>query len=272
MLSRAEADQGPARVRRRVTMTLTEIPVVFAVTAEQAAILEGFAEHEARHGEGWFNVTLLGPTGLVAHEARLKGELDQSFLGGRRWEVSTTFEVRHRPILSAAALDALIGPVSGPLAWPSQLPLPRRAGYAVKPRPNLLRSDGEVGLAAARLRPGREAEASLAFALDATEAGIFEAFLEHRARHGAAWFSIVLRSPIGLLAHDARFKGDVELEFLGNGRWTANAPVELRDRPMLTSTETTELAALDGEDLASLFADIAALHQIINYDLPGDSA
>ena len=82
----------------------------------------------------------------------------------------------------------------------------------------------------------------------------------------------MLRSPIGLLAHDARFKGDVELEFLGNGRWTANAPVELRDRPMLTSAETTELAALDGEDLASLFADIAALHQIINYDLPGDSA
>lgn len=268
MLSRSDADQGGGRVRRRVTSTLTEIPVAFAVSGPQAAVLEGFVEHEARHGEAWFNVDLLGPAGIVSHEARIKGELDLAFLGGDRWDVSLTLEVRNRPILSAAELTALIGPAATPLAWPTELPLPRRAGYAVKPRPNLLRSDGEVGLASARLRPGREAEASLAFALNETEATIFEAFLEHRARHGAAWFAIVMRSPIGLLAHDARFKGDVELEFLGAGRWTVTAPVELRDRPMLTRAETAELLDVEEAEFASLFVDIAAIHQLVDQGLP----
>ena len=232
MLSRAEADQGAARVRRRVTATLTEVPVVLAVSAAQAATFDTFVEQEARQGEAWFNVSLLGPTGIAAHEARIKGETELAFLGGLRWEVSATFEVRHRPILSAAELDALIGPAPVPLAWPAELPVPRRAGYAIKPRPNVLRSDGEVGLAGTRLRPGREAEVPLAFSMDAAEARIFEAFLEHRARQGAAWFAIDLRTPNGMLPHDARFKGDIELAFLGSGLWSASAPVEVRDRPM----------------------------------------
>lgn len=267
MLSRADADQGPARVRRRVTSTLTEIPVAFAVSAAQAAVLEGFVEHLARHGEAWFNVDLLGPIGIASHEARIKGELDHRFLGSGRWDVSVTLEVRDRPILSAAALDALIGAATSPLAWPSELPKPRRADYGIKPKPNLLRSDGEIGLAASRLRPGRDAESSLVFALDAQEAKIFEAFLEHRARHGAAWFALPLRSPLGLLAHDARFRGDIELEFLGGDRWSVTAPVDLRDRPMLTRAETVELVEVEDEAFEAMFADIAAIHEIVDLGL-----
>lgn len=267
MLSRADADQGAARVRRRVTSTLTEIPVAFAVTAPQAAVLEGFVEHEARHGEAWFNVSLLGPAGLANHEARVKGEFDLKFVGRDRWDVSLTLEVRSRPILSASGLTALIGPAGTPLVWPSQLPKPRRAGYGIKPKPNLLRSDGEAGLASARLRPGREADASLVFAMDAAQAAIFEAFLEHRARHGAAWFAIPMRSPLGLLAHDARFKGDIELEFLGGDRWSVTAPVEVRDRPMLTRAEVAELVDVEAAEFETLFAEIAAVAALVDDDL-----
>lgn len=233
MLSRSEADQGAARVRRRVTATLTEIPIVFAVDETQAASFDSFVEREARHGEVWFNVSLLGPTGIASHEARIKGETELAYRGGVRWEISATFEVRDRPILSAAALDDLIGPPPVPLVWPAELPRPKRAGYTIKPRPDLLRSDGDFGLASARLRPGREAEVALGFALDAAEAAIFEAFLEHRARHGVAWFAIDLRSPHGTLPHTVRFKGDIELEFLGRDRWSVTAPVDMRDRPMV---------------------------------------
>lgn len=267
MLSRSEADQGAARVRRRVTSTLTEIPVVFEVATAQAALLEGVIEHHARLGEAWFNVTLQGPTGLASHEARIKGDLDESFRGGGRWSLSATLEVRDRPILSAAALDGLLGAVSGRLRWPAGLPKPRRAGYAIKPQPNLLRSDGDTGLASTRLRPGRMAGASLSFTMDATQAAIFEAFLEHRARQGAAWFLVPLLSPLGMLDHDARFTGDLSLEPLGSGFWSVTAPVEVRDRPMLTRAEVVELVEFEAGEFETLFAEIAAVRALVDDDL-----
>ena len=147
------------------------------------------------------------------------------------------------------------------ISWPAALPAPARAGYKIQPRPALIRSDMEQGSARQRRRStATMTDVPAAFSLTQWQLLLFESFLEHRAAHGAQWFGIDLVGGVGLVAHEARFKGEVEIVPLGGGVWSVTGTLEIRERPILTAAD---LAILEDEDPDVLGAAIVALHLIM---------
>jgi len=106
-VARTDMDSGPARHRRRWTTTPTEFPVTFKFTRYQLAIFEGWYYNDAAEGANFFNITLLSGLGLVNHEARFKGKYKSlpwnadDAANSEWWRVTTTLEIRNRPVLDA---------------------------------------------------------------------------------------------------------------------------------------------------------------------------
>ena len=115
---RTEMESGPARQRRRFTHTPTRIPVRWRFSSEEMGIFESWLEHKAEAGGAWFTVDLLGGQGMTAHEARIMGTGSSPYKataqrggpgeGGVRWIVTSTLEVRERPVLIEEALDLFL--------------------------------------------------------------------------------------------------------------------------------------------------------------------
>lgn len=106
---RTDMESGPARQRRRWTTSPTNFPVVFKFTRYQLAIFEGWYYNFGAEGAAWFNIPLMSGLGLVTHEARFKGQYksapwNRSDDGNAEWwRVTTTLEIRNRPVLDAGA-------------------------------------------------------------------------------------------------------------------------------------------------------------------------
>ncbi len=109
-VARTDMDSGPARQRRRWTATPTRFPAEFRFNRYQLAIFESWYEHDGAQGANWFNITLLVGIGLVEHEARFLGQYkavpfnSSDKANAEIWRVTTTLEVRERPMLDAGAL------------------------------------------------------------------------------------------------------------------------------------------------------------------------
>ena len=155
------------------------------------------------------------------------------------------------------------------VSWPSDnLPLPSIAGYALKPQPNVDRSDMDSGPARQRRRGTQTpTEIPVQFELTLTELMIFESWYRYVALEGAAWFNITLLGGIGLVSHEARFKSSDPYQAVPhNGEnWMVTSVLEVRDRPMLDG-EMLDVA-LDS-DLTALLAAIASFHTLVHSTLP----
>jgi len=107
---RTDMEVGPARQRRRSTMTTDDMPVVFKMTNWELALFEAWYADKALEGAAWFVIPHLGGVGLVNCEARFKAGQDFVYarLNGERTQVTCTLEVRQRPRLKGADFDLLV--------------------------------------------------------------------------------------------------------------------------------------------------------------------
>jgi hypothetical protein len=110
---RTEMEAGEARQREQFTSTPTAIPARFRFTQFQFGIFESWYQHNAKNGAAYFNMELLGGLGMVTHEARFLGAGKKKYSAvpfrgdksGAKWIVTTTLEIRKRPVLTKEALD-----------------------------------------------------------------------------------------------------------------------------------------------------------------------
>jgi hypothetical protein len=108
---RTDMDDGHARQRVTGTATPTEIPVQWTFKQWEWMLFEAWWRHKVNY-VSYFNITLLGGIGMVAHEARFKapdGFPKAPLRSGNRFIVSAMLEVRERPMLSEADFDLLVG-------------------------------------------------------------------------------------------------------------------------------------------------------------------
>jgi hypothetical protein len=153
------------------------------------------------------------------------------------------------------------------LNWPAAVPLPSIAGYAIKPKPNVDRTEVEIGQARQRRRSTTTTDdIPVRFELNAFQHALFEAWFKERALEGAAWFNVTLLSGLGLQSHEARFKGGEQLTHTPRSgeRWVVDATLEVRNRPMLSDADLTIFLAEDGD---VLFAALRALHTLVWTDI-----
>lgn len=145
------------------------------------------------------------------------------------------------------------------LSWPSAIPLPSIDGYQLKPKPNVARTEMDVGPALQRRRSTQTpTEIPVQFKLTLWEQALMEGFYRDKAMEGAVWFNVTLLGGVGLTNHEARFKGEIAYRPVVNGeRWIATAILEVRDRPQLSGADFDVLV---GENPDVLFAGVEAFH------------
>ncbi len=140
-------------------------------------------------------------------------------------------------------------------SYPSVLPAPRTRDYEIRPGENVARSEVETGAARQRRTSlGAPSSIPVAFLYTHVEYAIFESWYETKADEGATFFSISLRSGLGIVTHEARFKGQPRARLRpGRTHWVVSAELEIRKRPIL-SEQALDLAL--SEDLSGLLAAI----------------
>lgn len=115
--------------------------------------------------------------------------------------------------------------------YPVDLPFPTRDGFEIEPTNRIGRTEMQSGRARSReLFTSVPSFVQLRWIFTTPQAQLFEAWAADVARAG--WFSLKLRTPIGLTEHQARFmetpRGPV---LFGLDRWSYKAKIELRDQP-----------------------------------------
>jgi len=254
---RQAMEMGAARTLRR-RPPLPVVSVTWQLDYWQQMLLDGFYKSRVAAGGTWFGTTLALPAGLVFVSARFKDKLSMKAIGGRNWTATATLELRRRPdSLTDAALTTAIG--SAGTDWPSDyLPKPLESSWELQPMPELLRSDDLPGLPQQRLRSRNGVtNVSPQWEFTAAEAPIFDAFFRLRGKDGAQWFSMPVYGGIGFTNADTRFTGEATWTPRAGGGWHVEAPIEIRERQVLTADE---LAWVEGEDPDELFEVIERLN------------
>lgn len=239
---RASMEFGAARVRRRGTRPLCQLDVAWTLSTWQQMLFEAFYRWSAQEGGAWFDMELAFPIGIRWVTARFTGDLNQQPLGANVWRVTTALEVLQRPVLSDAELTAILDDAGAEPAWPSDrsiLPLPTYEGYLLTDKAVLARTGDDLrGLPAQRRRSlDRVTEISARWVLGADQAATFDAFFKYRAREGARWFTMPVFSGIGLWDAQARFQGETTWQPVGGDIWAVEAPMEARERTILTAAD-----------------------------------
>jgi hypothetical protein len=261
-VQRLAMEIGAARVYRRTKRPLADVSVMWICDHWQQMMLDGFRTSIVEDGGAWFDVELAFPVGLRQVTARFKDKFTPAPAGGRYWRISGTLEVLQRPVMSDDDLTALLDDEGDDPVWPASLPKPLQSSWTLEPKPVVARSDDLPGLPQQRRRSRNSVtEAPQArWELTAEQAAIFDAFFVHRGMSGARWFDFPMFSGIGTVETKVRFMGDVDWTPRARG-WSVVAPIEIRERQVVTPEE---YAWLVGEDPDALFAAVAALHGVIH--------
>ena len=119
------------------------------------------------------------------------------------------------------------------IEYPVELPFPTREGFALESTNQIVRTEMQSGRARQRVRfTSVPSFVSLRWIFTTPQAQLFDAWASDVARAG--WFTLKLRSPIGLTEHQARFIESPQGPALfGLDRWSYTARVELRDKPKI---------------------------------------
>ena len=121
------------------------------------------------------------------------------------------------------------------IEYPKFLPLPQREGYGIQSVSPIARSDLQSGRARQRRRfTSVPTVATVTWLLNDTEAQLFEGWFEHILLSGSFWFQCLLKTPLGLDDHRARFIDIYDgPNLVGVSHWRFTANVELFKRPIL---------------------------------------
>lgn len=157
--------------------------------------------------------------------------------------------------------------------WPAdRLSLPSIDGYGIEPQEGVARTDMDSGPARQRRRwTTTPTNFPVTFKFTRTELAVFEGWYYNVAQEGAAWFNITLLSGLGLITHEARFKGPYKSSPWNAGAtanaewWRVTATLEIRDRPILDAGAT---AIVLDSDLDALYATIDAFTHLVEHEFP----
>lgn len=153
-----------------------------------------------------------------------------------------------------------------------RLSSPTIGGYGIEPQEGVARTDMDVGTARQRRRwTTTPTIFPVQFKFTRYQLAIFEGWYYNDAQEGAAWFNITLLSGLGLVTHEARFKGpyrsnpwngsdDANAEW-----WRVTAQLEIRDRPVLDAGAT---AIVLDSDILALYATIDAFTHLVEQEFP----
>lgn len=150
--------------------------------------------------------------------------------------------------------------------YPEMLPLPTFDGYAIEPGDGVSRTEMEAGSPRQRLRfTSMPSGIPVRWVFTPWEFALFEAWFKYRAKQGSVWFGIPLLGGIGMIEHEARFKGGTGKPYRvtpqrGN-RFIVVSQLEVRERFVLTE-EVMELALQ--EDMNGLISSINSANGFIN--------
>lgn len=116
---------------------------------------------------------------------------------------------------------------------PKELPLPLISGYGFESTNNILRTEMESGRARQRISFTKVPTTNnLKWYFNAMEAQLFEAWAIQVAK--AQWFTMKLKTPLGLLDYEVRFtESPIGPVLVGVNGWQYSARVELKERPAL---------------------------------------
>lgn len=264
---RVPVEIGAARVYRRAK-ALAEVTVVWQLSGWQQMLLDGFYRSIVFEGGWWFAVTLAFPSGLALVSARFKDKLAMKALGGQRWQASATLEVMQRPVMSDADLTVLLDDEGADPAWPTALlPKPLQDSWTLEPQPALVRSEDLSGLPRQRQRARNSVtNVAAAWELDAAQAALFDGFFRWRGMDGARWFDFPLYQGMGTTTAQVRFTGEADWTPRGGGRWNVAAPLEIRERQILTAAEYQTMVM---EDPDALFDAVDQISEVVA-DLAGE--
>ncbi|MFN4017090.1 MAG: hypothetical protein ACK4JB_17260 [Reyranella sp.] len=153
------------------------------------------------------------------------------------------------------------------LTWPSRLPLPSMQGYGIEDDLRIERSEMESGSERERrTSTALKSAVQVQWKFTLFEYALFEGWLIHRAR--GQWFNMAYLGGIGLIACEARIqRGKAPSKFQTGASVIVTATLDIRDRPIVTDAELTELLAVEEASVATLFAEIADAHGVIDHDL-----
>lgn len=113
--------------------------------------------------------------------------------------------------------------------WPTELPLPQRAGYQLSPADPTVRTDMEVGSPRVRRRTyARSDQLSLKWRFTDAQMALFRAWFDQEA--AGAWFTglHLATGDGGVVPTEARFIGAFTHTLLPTLQWEVSAQIELR--------------------------------------------
>lgn len=89
---------GLAQQRRRSRNSIAEAPAAWELSADEAALFDGFMRWRACDGAAWIRFPLIQAQGTSDVDVRFTGEADWLPRPRGRWAVSAPFEIRDRPV------------------------------------------------------------------------------------------------------------------------------------------------------------------------------
>ena len=114
--------------------------------------------------------------------------------------------------------------------WPTTLPRPLVAGYAIAPMDLTVRTDMEAGAARVRRRSAaRNDQVSVTWIFTDTQMATFRAWFDGDCANGASWFTVDLNTgDTGLRLVQARFVGPWQSEMQPGPYWQVSGKLEVR--------------------------------------------
>lgn len=115
-------------------------------------------------------------------------------------------------------------------SWPTTLPRPLTAGYAISPVDTLVRTDMEVGTPRVRRRSASRIDhLTVAWIFSEVQMAVFRIWFDGDCANGASWFSVELNTgDHGLRTVEARFVGAWQSELQTGPFWRVSAKLEVR--------------------------------------------
>lgn len=115
------------------------------------------------------------------------------------------------------------------------------AGYSLAPQPGFARTDMDAGPSRQRRRfTQAPTEIDQQFVMTRAQFAIFEAWYEHRADSGAAWFDAPMGNGQGTTTVEARFVEPWQSAPASADLHVVTCKWETRDRPIMTDAQLTD--------------------------------
>lgn len=245
---RTENEAGPARFRRRTTVTVQHIEQTLELSRAQYEAWRAWHRWEIAQGEAWFDMPIYTGSAFATCPVRLL-ETPKPRPAGGYWRLPLRLETYDMPIVELEDLSP---------AWLEELPYqPVPESIDPIPHEELLRSDGEAGAIAVRRRfvntPARQKQA---WDLTLGQYERWRAWWRLALLDGVRWFSLPVWSGDRYRACQARFLEPPEARLRGGVYWRLAGSLELKLLATLTRGEMQGYLAAP------------SLHHLVHHVLP----